>query len=185
LILIANNKALMIDTPWNNGLTKLLHQHLTGMGASLEHAVVTHWHEDCMGGLGYLQQKFILSTSGERTYEAARQKQLPVPFIRFKDTLTFNFEGHPVECFYPGPGHTSDNIVVYLPSKKVLFGGCLVKDATAQTLGNLADADAKSWPASIAAVKKRFPLAKVVVPGHGNSGGLDLLEHTLQLLSHN
>lgn len=182
LVLVGNKKALLVNTPWNNDQTKLLYAYLAKQGIEVEHAVVTHWHADCLGGLGYLQQKFILSTSGERTYETSRQKNLPLAFIRFKDTLTFNFQGIPVECFYPGPGHTADNIVVNLPSEKILFGGCLIKDAAAKGLGNLADADVKSWPASLANTKKHFPNAAIVVPGHGKSGNTTLIDHTLQLL---
>ena len=31
------------------------------------------------------------------------------------------------EPFYPGPGHTEDNIVVYFRKRNLLFGGCLLK----------------------------------------------------------
>lgn len=182
LVCISNKKALLIDTPWNNELTKQLHQYLASSGIDLDHAVVTHWHEDCMGGLGYLQQKFILSTSGERTYETARKKSLPVAFIRFKDTLDFNFQSLPVKCYYPGAGHTSDNIVVYLPVEKILFGGCLVKEASSASLGNLADSDVAAWPLSLEKVKQKFANAEIVVPGHGKPGSLILLDHTLGLL---
>ncbi|MFT3740404.1 MAG: subclass B1 metallo-beta-lactamase [Breznakibacter sp.] len=182
LVCISNQKALLIDTPWNNELTKQLHQYLTSMGIDLDHAVVTHWHEDCMGGLGYLQQHFILSTSGERTYETARKKNLPVAFIRFRDTLDFNFQAVPVKCFYPGAGHTDDNIVVYLPSEKILFGGCLIKEAASASLGNLADADVRSWPLSLEKIRQKFSAATVVVPGHGATGTLLLIDHTLELL---
>lgn len=182
LLLISGKKALSINTPWNNEQTKHLYLYLSKNQIILDHVVVTHWHGDCMGGLGYLQQQFVLSTSSERTYEEARKRSLPTPFIRFKDTLTFNFEGQPIQCYYPGAAHTSDNIVVYLPKEKVLYGGCMIKDASATGLGNTQDANVLAWPASVANVRKRFPNAAIVVPGHGQWGGYDLLDHTLILL---
>src|SRR6185295_3616589 len=73
------------------------------------------------------------------------------------------------EVFYPGPAHTRDNIVVWLPDSRVLFGGCAVRAATSG-LGNVADADLTAYPASIRRVLERYPAAEVVVPGHGDVG---------------
>jgi len=182
LLLISGKKALSINTPWTNEETKQLYLYLSKNQIILDHVVVTHWHADCLGGLGYLQQQFVLSTSCERTYEEARKRSLPTPFIRFKDTLTFNFEGQPIQCYYPGAAHTSDNIVVYLPKEKVLYGGCMIKDASATGLGNTQDANVAAWPASVANVRKKFPSAAIVMPGHGQWGGYDLFDHTLNLL---
>jgi len=182
LLLISGKKALSINTPWTNEETKQLYLYLSKNQIILDHVVVTHWHGDCLGGLGYLQQQFVLSTSCERTYEEARKRSLPTPFIRFKDTLTFNFEGQPIQCYYPGAAHTSDNIVVYLPNEKVLYGGCMIKDISATTLGNTQDANVAAWPASVANVRKKFPNASIVMPGHGQWGGYDLFDHTLHLL---
>ena len=46
-----------------------------------------------------------------------------------------------IEVFFPGAGHTRDNLVVWLPEHRVLFGGCMVKSARGRTPGNLADAE--------------------------------------------
>jgi metallo-beta-lactamase class B len=182
LVVVANKKALLIDTPWNNEQTKQLHTYLKSQDIDLDHVVITHWHDDCMGGLGYLQKQMVLSTSGQRTYDIAKQKGLPVAFIRFKDTLAFQFQTLEVQCYYPGAAHSLDNIVVYLPSEKLLFGGCMVKDLSAQTLGNYADGDVKQWPASLDKLRHRFPHTKTVVPGHGRCGDLLLINHSQQLL---
>jgi metallo-beta-lactamase class B len=87
------------------------------------------------------------------------------------------------EVFYPGPAHTRDNVVVWLAESRVLFGGCAVRAASDTSVGNVADADVKEWPASIRRVRDRYPTADVVVPGHGDPGGRELLEHTLALLA--
>jgi glyoxylase-like metal-dependent hydrolase (beta-lactamase superfamily II) len=90
-----------------------------------------------------------------------------------------------VIAFFPGAGHSDDNLVVWVPSARVLFGGCLVKSSTATDLGNIADADLSSWPQAIARVREKFPDAEVVVPGHGpiaRRGGGDALGRTLELL---
>ena len=37
----------------------------------------------------------------------------------------------PLKVFYPGPGHTSDNITVGIDGTDIAFGGCLIKDSKA------------------------------------------------------
>jgi glyoxylase-like metal-dependent hydrolase (beta-lactamase superfamily II) len=81
-----------------------------------------------------------------------------------------------------GRGHTVDNIVVWLPQREVLFGGCLVKSTGSKSLGYTEDADLDEWPHTIDRVAGRFPGAKVIVPGHGAPGGHELLVRTKELL---
>ena len=54
----------------------------------------------------------------------------------------------PLKVFYPGPGHTSDNITVGIDGTDIAFGGCLIKDSKAKSLGNLGDADTEHYAAS-------------------------------------
>lgn len=60
-----------------------------------------------------------------------------------------------------------------------------VKAGDAKTLGNIAEADLIAWPASLAKVKNRYPSARLLVPGHGDPGGWELVENTLKLLEEN
>jgi hypothetical protein len=76
-----------------------------------------------------------------------------------------------------------DNIVVWFPGPKILFGGCLVKSEAATDLGNTADADLASWPRAVKAVLDRYPTAALVVPGHGAVGTTAALTHTIDLLT--
>jgi glyoxylase-like metal-dependent hydrolase (beta-lactamase superfamily II) len=72
--------------------------------------------------------------------------------------------------------------VVWVPEAKVLFGGCAVREAATSSAGNTADADMASWPEAIRRVRARYPEAEVVVPGHGEPGDAELLDHTIELL---
>ena len=49
--------------------------------------------------------------------------------------------------------------------------------------GNLADANVKEWANTIRKVKKAFPKAKYVIPGHGQYGNAELLDYTIELFS--
>ncbi len=81
-----------------------------------------------------------------------------------------------------GAGHAPDNVVVYVPEARVLFGGCAVHEASRTTPGNLSHADLGTWPTAIRRIQARYPEAEVVVPGHGVPGGVELLDHTLAVL---
>lgn len=184
LILIKDNQALLIDTPWNNEQTEELNKWIeSSLHATIKTVIPTHWHEDRMGGLTYLQSKGVKSYANQQTIELTKAKHLPIPDTGFKDSLNVNFQGIDLKLYYPGGGHTTDNIIVWIPSEDILFGGCFVKDLQSSNLGNLADADVEAWPASMKWVLNKFPNVKTVVPGHGNIGGCNLLTYTLELLS--
>ena len=86
-----------------------------------------------------------------------------------------------MELAFPGGGHTVDNIVAWIPAKKILFAGCLVKALNAKNIGNTEDADLVAYPITLKKVKEKYPDAKIVVPGHGRPGELDLIDHTIRL----
>lgn len=83
--------------------------------------------------------------------------------------------------FYPGPGHTRDNIVIYYAPAKVLFGGCLIRPGGATDLGNTADGDVANWADAAREVAAEFPDAEIVIPSHGPPGGRELLDHAIAL----
>ena len=76
------------------------------------------------------------------------------------------------KLFYPGAAHSTDNLVVYVPSANVLYGGCAVHELSSTSAGNVADADLAEWPTSVERIQKHYPEAEVVIPGHGLPGGL-------------
>jgi metallo-beta-lactamase class B len=78
--------------------------------------------------------------------------------------------------------HSPDNIVTWIPGEKILFGGCMVKAMDAGR-GNHSDANLQQWSATISKVKKEFPQAKIVISGHGDHGGTELLDYTIKMFA--
>jgi metallo-beta-lactamase class B len=76
-----------------------------------------------------------------------------------------------------------DNIVVWVPSEQILFVGCMVKSMRSNDLGNIVDGDLKAYPVTINKLIDKFPNAKIVIPGHGQFGGFELIKHTKELLT--
>jgi len=117
------------------------------------------------------------------TIDLAKKHNLSLPDKGFKDSLKLKLNDKPIECYYFGAAHSTDNIVVWIPSEKILFAGCMAKEMKATTKGNLADADLKAWPNTIKKVMAKFPSTRIVIPGHGDAGGLELLQHTLDVVN--
>ena len=183
LIVIRNGQALMIDTPMDNDKTKRLTNYLKeSMSVDLVKLIIGHFHDDCMGGLGYLQSIGIESIANAMTIEKCKEIGLPVPSTSFTDSLSFDFNGEQIECRYFGAGHSFDNITVWITSEEILFGGCLIKSIDSNGLGNLSDAVVNDWDMTVEKVLKEYPEIKTVIPGHGDFGGIELLTHTIELV---
>ena len=58
--------------------------------------------------------------------------------------------------FTPAPASTSDNITVGIDGTDIAFGGCLIKDSKAKSLGT-GDADTEHYAASARAFGAAFP----------------------------
>ena len=182
MILVNDDEAWLFDTPMTDSLTGALVSWLTyTMRLKIKGFTPNHWHSDCMGGLAYLQNMRIPSLANQLTINIAHDKHLPVPDKGFNDSARLQLGDIDVFCFYPGPAHSTDNIAVWIPSEKVLFAGCMVKSMNAANLGNTTDGDLSSYPATLTRLLTRFPDAQFVVPGHGTSGGLELIRHTIVL----
>ena len=182
LLFVNGKEAFLFDTPMTDSLTMDLVSFLRDkMKLKITGFIPNHWHADCMGGLGYLQGQKIESYANEMTIDIARSKNLPVPEHGFKDSLELHLGNKLIECYYLGAAHSMDNIVVWIPSEKILFPGCMVKSFNSKDLGNTADGDLSAYAGTIDVLIRKFPTAKIVIPGHGPSGGLELLTHTREL----
>lgn len=183
LVIESREGLLLIDTAWGLDATReLLSQVRARFGRLPSAVIVTHAHDDRVGGLPALREEHIPAYATAATAaivashnEGAFDGALSSPIDR--RTLA----GTEVGVFYPGAAHTPDNIVVWIPSRSVLFGGCMIRPAGARALGNLADADVSAWPESARRVVERYGSARVVVPSHGEPGDATLLTHTEEL----
>lgn len=183
MIYIKNAKALLIDTPFTNEDTKILTDYIkNNLNANVEILIPGHYHDDCLGGMKHIHKIGAKSISSELTKSMCIKLGLPVPKISFKDSYQIDFHGDKVVCNYFGGGHTFDNIVVWFPKTKILFGGCLIKSMNSKTLGNTADSEIDKWDKTVEKVKKQYQNAVIVVPGHGKWGGTELLDNTIRLV---
>jgi len=181
LIIKTDSGLVLIDTPVNDSLTEKLIEKFPEQKIIL--AIITHSHNDRIGGMKTLLNKNINVLCYLKTAELAARDNYPNPTIKLvgDDTL-IHLGNTTIEIYYPGWGHTEDNIVVWLPKDKILYGGCFIKSNDSETLGNIKDANIKEWYSSAKKIMKKFSSAKIVIPGHGEIGGKNLIKHTLQII---
>lgn len=184
IVYVTDEGIILVDTPWNNEQTESLIRLIREVfEKDIRLAVITHAHEDRIGGISTLLDHGVDVRCTERTeMEAIRRGYLaPQPLLDSETVIRLG--GLEAEVFFPGEGHTSDNITVWFPEDKVLFGGCLIKSMDTDNKGNVADANLEAWPESVLNVMDRYADAVIVVPGHGQWGSSDLLGKTWELVS--
>ncbi|MCB0278540.1 MAG: subclass B1 metallo-beta-lactamase [Calditrichaeota bacterium] len=180
MIVVNQGEAIVFDTPTTDSVSVRLIDWLENKMNSRVIAVVpTHFHLDCLGGLQTLHKRGIKSYASKRTIELAKANNYTIPLNAFDKSLTLKAGTTEIESFFPGEGHTRDNIVAFVSGDDVLFGGCLVKSLGASK-GNLEDANVASWSQSVEMIKSHFPEIKIVIPGHGEHGSIELLNYTIK-----
>jgi glyoxylase-like metal-dependent hydrolase (beta-lactamase superfamily II) len=94
----------------------------------------------------------------------------PPKQIVTEDTFVLNDSDHRTEFRHFGWGHTRGDGYVYLPREQVL---CTGDAAVNGPYNNLRDANIANWPEVLASLEKLR--VKVVLPGHGQMGGREIL----------
>lgn len=182
LIYINNNEAVFMDTPINDTLGNLLLDWFekTFPGVKIKAVIATHFHGDCLGALRSFHARGITSYANYMTNELIKSDSTVKPQKTFSGKMTLRVGKENIENQYFGEGHSKDNIVTWIPSEKILFGGCMIK-ALGADKGYIGDANLKQWSATVQKVKAAFPKAKIVIPGHGDQGGIALLDYTIKM----
>lgn len=185
MIVVDENQAFVFDTPTTNSVSnELLNWIEKDLQKEVIGLMIHHFHEDCMGGLEEFKKRGIPSYASQLTFDLLQENEEELPTDIFQDSISIPFGKTKFITRFFGEGHTKDNVVSYFPSKELLFGGCLVKEVNASK-GNLADANLSEWPQTITQIQTAYPALKLIVPGHGKVGGLELLDYTKELFSGN
>lgn len=180
LVVLDGSQAYIIDTPWSKEDTEFLLSWIVGRGYNIAASISTHFHEDRTAGIKLLNSKSIPTYTSELTKMLLSREGKPLPAHYFKGN-EFTLGTGLIELYYPGPGHTEDNIVAWLPENQILFGGCLMRSHEWESLGYVGDASIGSWGNSIRNIKSKSYAIQIIVPGHGKVGKPDMLDHTIEL----
>lgn len=145
--------------------------------------IVTHYHADHVYGLQEFKKlgTKIYAQGEGRGYissETARQRLIAsrtdfAPWVNSSTNLisadvwidqnfTLTVGGVSFKIGRVGPAHAPEDLIIYVPSEKVLFAGDLVFRGRIPFVGN---ADSKGWLQALNEIESLNPT--IVIPGHG------------------
>ena len=185
MIVQDKKETIVFDTPVDDKSSfELIFWIKDKLHCKINAVIATHFHDDCVGGLKEFDKNKIPSYANNKTIELTKKNDFNIPQNGFNGQLVLNVGNQHVYAEFLGEGHTKDNIIGYFPKEKVMFGGCLIKEMNA-TKGYLGDANVKNWSETVEKIRTKFSDAKIIIPGHGNVGGTELLDYTIQLFKNN
>jgi metallo-beta-lactamase class B len=158
--------------------------------------VDTNHDPDRFGGNAYFKEigAKIISTRLTRDHlekegqDVIRQTQAFLPSypsvpIVLPDTTypdSFELQNGAVRALYLGPSHKPDDIFVWFPKEKVLYGGCVIKPQ----LGNMDGADLIEYPKTLQKLKDLHLPIGIIVSGHYSAvHKADLIDRYMEMLA--
>lgn len=182
MYLLTEQGAVMFDTPWDTtqfqpllDSIKVKHHQIVTL------CIATHWHSDKTAGLEYYRQQGIKTFTTVLTDELCkRNNKKRAEFLMTNDTV-FHIGQYSFETYYPGEGHTADNIVIWFKKEKILYGGCLIKGVDAKDLGYLGDANVMEYASTLKKVQKKCRRPKFIIIAHSDWKNKNSLRHSLRL----
>lgn len=180
IIFVNKGEAIIVSTPETDVETQNLIDWVKNQKLEIVGYILDRWHPDAMGGIDAIHSFGIKTYANELTRKICEEKGLTVPQTGFYPKLELTVGGEKLIAHYLGAAHTEDGIVVWVPKDKVLFGGNEVRNYQGW-YGNIGDANLKDWSNTISKVKENYGTAEIVIPGHGRSGGVELLDYTIDM----
>lgn len=183
MYMVTDSGVVMIDSPWNADEAPALLDSI-----ELKHhkkvvlCIATHFHADRTGGFAALKKRGVKTYTSVLTNQFCKARKENEAQYYFLNDTTFSVGNCFFNTYYPGAGHSKDNIVIWFPEDKILYGGCFIKSTEAPTLGNLSDANITEWRISIKKVISHFPSTSFVIPGHQMWDNGMCISHTQKLL---
>lgn len=183
LYMITSKGIVVFDTPWDQGVNQKFKNELTNRHSlPIIANIATHSHADRAGGLAFFKKIGAETYTSEATDSILEKTNKPRAEYTFRNDTIFHIGDKAFEVFYPGKGHTSDNLIVWFPEEQVLLGGCIIKDGKAKGLGNMEEAYPDEWGQSLQQILEKFPKPKLIIAGHDDWHPQNGIQHTLNLL---
>jgi len=182
LYVVTTNGVILIDSPWDSTqFQPLLDSIKARHNKTVTLCMATHFHEDRTGGLAYYKQQGIKTYTTKQTDELSKKRGMKRAEFLLDNDTTFTVGQYSFQTYYPGHGHTADNIVIWFEKARVLYGGCLIKSVDDSTLGNLADADVKAYATTLKSVRLKYKKHSHIIPGHNDWKSNRSLEHSIKM----
>jgi glyoxylase-like metal-dependent hydrolase (beta-lactamase superfamily II) len=185
-VIVGEDGCLVFDAQATPAMaTKVIEQVRKITDRPIKYVVLSHYHAvRVLGAAAYKAQAVVASQETYRLIEERGQQDWDSEFGRFPRLFqdaksiagltwpTLAFEGEmsiylgkrEVRLMQLGAGHTSGDIVAWVPDAEVMFTGDLIEFHSACYCG---DAYLREWPMTLNEIRAFNP--KAIVPGRGDS----------------
>lgn len=180
--LVTKKGVVLFDTPWDTTqFQPLLDSIYKKHQQNVVMAFATHWHSDKTAGLEYYRKQGIKTYTTSLTDSLSKVNNTKrAEFLMTKDTI-FTYDRYQFETYYPGEGHTKDNIVIWFPKEKIMLGGCLIKGAKDENLGYLGDGNTNEYANTLLKVQQKYPNPKFIITTHSDWRDINSLKNSIKM----
>ena len=185
-IIVGDDGCLVFDAQSTPAMAnKVIERVRTVTDKPIKYVVLSHYHAvRVLGASAYKAQGIVASAETYRLIEERGQQDWDSEYGRFPRLFqdaesipgltwpTLTFEGEmsiylgkrEVRLMQLGAGHTSGDIVAWVPDAEVMFSGDLIEYHSACYCG---DAHLREWPATLNEIRAFNP--KAIAPGRGDA----------------
>jgi glyoxylase-like metal-dependent hydrolase (beta-lactamase superfamily II) len=185
-VIVGEDGCLVFDAQATPAMaSKVIERVRTVTDKPIKYVVLSHYHAvRVLGASAYKAQAVIASQETYRLIEERGQQDWDSEYGRFPRLFqdaqsipgltwpTLTFEGdmsiylgkREVRLMQLGAGHTSGDIVAWVPDAEVMFSGDLIEYHSACYCG---DAHLREWPATLNEIRSFNP--KAIAPGRGDA----------------
>lgn len=125
-MLVGKREVILVDAKFpqdHDGIMKLVR---TVTDLPIRYVINTHMHPDHVGGNPAMQDTGADVIASENGRRIMAERQTPgLANIAIRDYLRMYLDDLPIDLYYFGRGHTDNDIVIYLPTKRLLIAGDL------------------------------------------------------------
>ncbi len=194
--IVGNESVLVVDSRFTvNHARQLLKAIRSVTDLPVKYLVNTHYHPDHVWGNSLFRSEGAIIIARPETgiemerftpvyidyyrtrkpdvYEMIKDVQLALPDSFVTDELRFDLGGIEAVVSYYGPGHTAGDLVVSVPSKRIVFAGGLISNGYHPNMGDQG-ADFGNWMAILDRIAASRP--RIIVPGQGPAGDAGMIE---------
>src|SRR6201994_3580342 len=185
-VIVGDDGCLVFDAPAAPGVAKKVIGGVPSVPKKpIKYVVLSHYHAvRVLGASAYQAQAIIASEETRRLVAERGQQDWDSEYARFSRLFqdaqsipgltwpTLTFEGQmsiflgkrEIRLMQLGAGHTSGDIVAWVPDSEVMFSGDLIEYHSACYCG---DAHLREWPATLNEIRAFNP--KAIAPGRGDA----------------
>jgi glyoxylase-like metal-dependent hydrolase (beta-lactamase superfamily II) len=173
-ILVTDKAVFVIDTKMGSDAKDLFNLAKKKAGALPIVVINTHFHGDHVKGNHLYSGSRIYIGSYEKAFlqKEVDAENMPTNFV--SDSLAFISKTDTIILYDMGQGHTFHDMVVYLKNRNTVFTGDLVFHDINPFLKRESGADVEKWVSALEKLRN-IPDLQTVVPGHGKTGGPELI----------